>query len=97
MEHTLKIHFLLRNKNLGCKFLSDSHRSHFFYYASNPLKIFARYFSLSQRKRFLVYAPFRPIQARFHYVSGTRHPLDSRVKLTRWIVLQKARRHPHTN
>src|SRR3989344_2320012 len=36
----------------------------------------------------------RPIQARFHYVSGIRHPLDSRVELTRWIVLQKARRHP---
>ena len=36
----------------------------------------------------------RPIQARFHYVSGIRHPLDSRVELTRWIVLQKAHRHP---
>lgn len=39
----------------------------------------------------------RPIQPRFHYVSGTLHPLDNRTEQTRWIVLQKARRHRYLN
>jgi hypothetical protein len=35
----------------------------------------------------------RPIKARFHYASGARHSLSGCADLTRWLVLQKARRH----
>jgi|266.fasta.fasta_contig_61_2488025_length_400_multi_2_in_0_out_0_1 hypothetical protein len=36
---------------------------------------------------------FRAIHARFHWRLRNFHPLDSRIELTRWIVLQKARGH----
>ena len=37
---------------------------------------------------------FRAIHARFHCCFRNFHPLNSRIELTRWIVLQKARGHP---
>ena len=36
----------------------------------------------------------RPYQARFHYASRIYHSLSDRIEQTRWLVLQKARRHP---
>ena len=36
LEHTLKIHFLLRKKNLGCKSFSVPRRSHSFATSRNP-------------------------------------------------------------
>ena len=58
VEHTLKIHFLLRNENFGCKSCSVPCRRLFFTTPRKPCRIFARNFHFSQRKRFLVYAPF---------------------------------------
>ena len=59
-------------------------------YTKNPFS----HAKIAQKISILSVCSNRPIQARFHCVSGIRHPLDSRVELTRWIVLQKARGHP---
>ncbi len=94
MGRALKIHFLLRRKNFGCKSTLIPRHSHSFAMSRRDTRFSLEFFSFSQRKRFLVHVPTPYSGSLSLCLRNFFRPLGDCRDQTRWIVLQKARCHP---